>query len=83
MNTITAPIGFTNALEMNKWYDIFQSKSIEICKKYSVIELWERAVIYKDENTFQVAIVSLGSWISNSNTERAAKEILKTFESMC
>ena len=83
MNTMTIPIGFTNASEMNKWYTIFQDKAIEICKKYIVMELWDRARIDKDYNTFQIAIVSLGSWIANSNEEKAAKEILKTFESMC
>jgi len=82
MNTITIPIGFTNASDMNTWYAKFDDKAIEICKKYGVMELWDNAKIIKDENTFQVAIVSLGVSVRGSNSQKAENEILKTFESM-
>lgn len=78
---LTVPIKFESVTAMNRWFSEFENKAIAICKKYSDPELWNRAVIMKDDSTCQVAIVSMGSFVSGSGTENAINEILEKFNS--
>ena len=82
MNTLTVPISFMNIEVMNKWYKVFEDESFKICKKYHVEELWDNAVILKDDKKNELALVSLGAYSLGSNTEKAVNEIVEKFESM-
>lgn len=80
MNGITTPISFANTAMLNEFYFKLNQKAIAICVKYSVPELWENAIIYKDENKKELSIFSWGMHITaGSNQEKAEAEILKAF----
>ncbi|MCX8523098.1 hypothetical protein OF897_04075 [Chryseobacterium formosus] len=83
MRGITIPIGFTDIETLNAFYARFEAKALLICEKYNVPELWKYAVINKDSINLELSIISLGSYVSGSPTEKAANDILYTFEEMC
>ena len=79
---LTVPISFENTVAMNKWFSNFEVKARAICQKYNDLDLWEkRTKILKDDKENKIAIVSMGTSINGSNTNRAIEEILKAFNS--
>lgn len=76
---ITHPIHFNDIKTMNQFYSEFEEKAINICKKYEVPEIWDNARINKNEESLELSIISLGSYLTGSNYEKAVKEIIKAF----
>ena len=79
---IAVPVNFNSAGKLNEWYMLFENKSLEICRRYDAMNVWDKVVILKDDSKFQLGIVSIGSWDVNSNQYKAANEIVGTFEAM-
>ena len=46
------------------------------------MEVWDKAVILRDEKSLELAIVSIGAWDVNSNQYTVANKILEIFEEM-
>ncbi len=82
MTGITQPISFNDIEAMNQFYSEFEKKAINICEKYAVTEIWDNAKIYKNDESLELSITSLGSYIKGSNDEKAIKEIIKAFNDL-
>ena len=77
---ITSLINFENVSLLHQWYTSFENKCLEICKTYNAMEVWDKAVILRDEKSLELAIVSIGAWDVNSNQYTVANKILEIFE---
>lgn len=76
---ITQPIHFNDIETMNQFYSEFEEKAINICEKYEVPQIWDNARIYKNNESFELSIISLGSYLKGSKDEKAINEIIKAF----
>lgn len=79
---ITHPIQFENIDKMNQFYSNFETKAKAICKRYDVPELWSSIRMYKDEESLELSITSVGAHLKGSNEEKAANEIINAFNNL-
>lgn len=82
MNTITTIICFENNRQLESFYDSFENIALKICRDYDSMEVWVNAKMLKDHVNHKLAIISIGAWVKSSNQEKAANEIIATFENM-
>lgn len=82
MTRITQPISFNDIEAMNQFYSEFEQKAINICKTFAVPEIWDNAKIYKNVESLELSITSLGSYLKGSNDEKAIKEIINAFNDL-
>jgi hypothetical protein len=54
---------------MNIWFNNFEDRAIEVCKKYNDLDFWaRRTIIDRNDQKFEIAVVSMGSIAPGSRT---------------
>ena len=76
---ITSKITFQEVETLEKHYETFKGKIINICNKHSVPNFANTVNLIKDVTNIQLYINNMGSYITNTNDEKAHNEILSTF----